>query len=201
MNHGTTPKAKNKFDFLDILSKSYDYIFPTFFYIAGLILGSMLYKNLNLDNLMKLLIANEGKNIESIFLSKISIYLILYTITILIGLCIVGFPVIQIIPLLTGFCISIKIAYYYNLYSIKGVGFSALAIIPQISAFMIALILTTIKAKSLSKNVYDLAHNKSINEINTTSYLKSFTLYFVAIIIICIVNSLMLYILNSIITL
>lgn len=192
--------SKKDINIEKIFEDNKGFLFPILFYIAGVLMGALLYKSMDISKIIDTIIKAQDNSYISVFINKISVYLIIFTLTILIGLCIFGFPIINFIPLIIGFVGALKIAYYYNLYSIKGIGYSALIIVPQISTFMVVLLFTIVKSSELSRSVFNKTTNKSINDIDTKAYLKSFSIYFIEIIIIGLVNSLMLYLLNSIIT-
>jgi hypothetical protein len=102
---------------------------------------------------------------------------------------------------LSGFVISLKTAFYYVNYSVKGIGYSLLIIIPECSALIVILLYTIKTSSKLSKNIYNLTAKKSdmTEEINLKSYLKSFLLYGLIVTIISLANALAIYLLSSII--
>lgn len=147
----------------------------------------------------KKVFAFDTSSLFNIFLDRLTIYLLVYIIAILVGLCVIGFPVINSLPLCVGFIIGLKLCYYYSLYKIKGVSFSVLMIIPETS-FVLVVIINTIKsARELSKDIYDRAIQNNNNELNRAGYLKNFLYYLLLIIIISAVNSLLIYVFNFVI--
>lgn len=188
----------------EIAEENASFIYSTLFYIAGLLAGSLLFKTLGLakyDEIFKAFLLENADKFLSVFLEKLAIYLIIYVVTILIGLCIIGFPIINIIPLLCGFEIALKLCYYYNLYNSKGIGYSLLMIVPQAAAFITVLFFTIEQAKLFSKTIFDAATNKiNSSELVLTSYLKSFLINAVIVLVITSINSLLIYLFNSIIS-
>ena len=118
--------TKESFDFDDFLEKNKEYIFLLLIYVAGLLAGSLLFKSLNLSKYSSYVsdfLTVKSDSLLSVAVDRLSVYLIIYVFTILLGLCIIGFPIINLVPLLCGFEVAIKIAFYYNLYSLKGIGY------------------------------------------------------------------------------
>lgn len=190
----------------DLILDNKEFIYPFLFYIAGLILGSFFFTNINntkLSELMEAAFKLTESSFDAIFLNKFCVYFSLFTITVLLGLCLIGFPFINIIPFLCGVEIALRTSFYYVNYSAKGIGYAVLIIIPESAAF-IAVLLYTIKTSSmLSKNIYNITTKKTdmTEEINLKSYLKSFLIYGAIVVIISLVNALATYLLESLITL
>lgn len=187
-----------------IIEENVNYIVPILFYICGLFCASFTYKSIKIDGLKDLLKGVFVKNsvdLFNVFAEQLSVYLIVFTFTILIGLCVIGFPIINCLPLLFGFVIGIKVSLYYNLYNFKGVGYSLLMIIPEFAFVVVVLIFTIEKARGLSKLIYDKTKNKTNEELNSSSFLKSFLFYLMLIIMICGVNSLLVYLFGTIVKL
>lgn len=150
-------------------------------------------------NVLSRIFVFETSTLFNIFIDRLIIYILVYVISILVGLCVIGFPVINTLPLCIGFIIGMKICYYYCSYKIKGVSFSVLMIIPETSFVLVVLINTIKTAKELSKDIYDRAVQNKSNEINRAGYLKNFIYYLILIIIISAVNSLLIYVFNFVI--
>ncbi len=195
--------SKEKTDFNELIEKNKEYIYLLLFYISGLLTGSLLFNSLNLSEYSSYisdLLTIKNDSLLSITVDRLSLYFFVYVFAILLGLCIIGFPIINFLPLLCGFEVAIKIAFYYNLYSIKGIGYSFLMIAPETAAFMVILFFTISASKKLSKNIFTTSIQKDIeNQIILTDYLKLFLKYGAEIIIISFVNSLIIYLFNSII--
>ncbi len=195
--------SKEKTDFNELIDKNKEYIYLLLFYISGLLTGSLLFNSLNMSEYSSYisdLLTIKNDSLLSITVDRLSLYFLVYVFAILLGLCIIGFPIINFLPLLCGFEVAIKIAFYYNLYSIKGIGYSFLMIAPETAAFMVILFFTISASKKLSKNIFTTSIQKDIeNQIILTDYLKLFLKYGAEIIIISFVNSLIIYLFNSII--
>ena len=114
-------------------------------------------------------------------------------------MCLIGFPVINIIPLVCGVELSLKLSFIYSLYSVKGIGYSVLMIIPEATAFLVLLFYTIKDSKDLSRSLFNISKNNLESEIDLKQYLKKFMLYCIGIISISILNSIMMYLFNSII--
>ncbi len=195
--------SKEKTDFNELIEKNKEYIYLLLFYISGLLTGSLLFNSLNMSEYSSYisdLLTIKNDSLLSIMVDRLSLYFLVYVFAILLGLCIIGFPIINFLPLLCGFEVAMKIAFYYNLYSIKGIGYSFLMIAPETAAFMVILFFTISASKKLSKNIFTTSIQKDIeNQIILTDYLKLFLKYGAEIIIISFVNSLIIYLFNSII--
>lgn len=198
-------KIKKHTDYSKLIEENKHYIIITVIYILGLITGTLIYKNLDTDALNKTLeklLLSKDNTFLSIFVQKIITYLCVYIFTVVFALSVIGYPAVNIIPFLCGFEIAVKLSYYYTLYNVKGLGYSLLLNAPEISAFMLIIIFTVNQAGELSKKIFRSTFMKEQSEINNAShYLKIFCIYILEIICVATVNSLVEYLLSSIITL
>ena len=198
-------KIKKHTDYSKLIEENKHYIIISVIYILGLIAGTLIYKNLDTDALNKTLeklLLSKDNTFLSIFIQKIITYLCVYIFTVVFALSVIGYPAVNIIPFLCGFEIAVKLSYYYTLYNIKGLGYSLLLNAPEISAFMLIIIFTVNQAGELSKKIFRSTFMKEQSEINNAShYLKIFCIYILEIICVATVNSLVEYLLSSIITL
>lgn len=190
---------KNR-DISSLYNDNREYIFSIIFYLTGLIIGSLFYCKADINDLILSIINSKNATLLSLFISRLSVYISIYCITLLLGMCLIGFPFISIIPLMIGLELGIKLSYYYVSYKAKGIGYSLLLIIPELSAFFTILIYTMKSSNKLSKSIYDLSTKKSDTEtIELNQYLKSYAIYSVFIILISFINALMEFLLAPII--
>lgn len=198
-------KKIRKIDIEQLINENLSYIVYICVYFAGLIIGSLLYKNIytRINNeLFEDVFNYQADDFLETFFSKLSIYLSVYLITVLIGLCVIGYPIVCSIPFLCGIEIALKLSYFYNLYNFKGFGYSLLIIIPEASMFILVLIYAIKSAGDMSKNLMQIAKNNvPNNEVSIKSYLKSFLIYGSEIIVISLINAVLIHAFNQIIRL
>lgn len=179
-------------------------IYNLILYCAGLIVGVIIFSHSN-DLFQKAINSLFSENFISVkqsFINNFCLYFSVFTLTVLLGLCLIGYPVLNLIPLILGTEIAIKLSYYYVNYNLKGIGYSLLMIIPESSLFITVLIFTIIKSEDLSKQIYNLTKNSDTTiEINLKSYLKSYLLYAVIVALISIITACTNSLLSSIISL
>ena len=198
-------KKIRKIDIEQLINENLSYIVYICVYFAGLIIGSLLYKNIytRINNeLFEDVFNYQADDFLETFFSKLSIYLSVYLITVLIGLCVIGYPIVCSVPFLCGIEIALKLSYFYNLYNFKGFGYSLLIIIPEASMFILVLIYAIKLAGDMSKNLMQIAKNNvPNNEVSIKSYLKSFLIYGSEIIVISLINAVLIHAFNQIIRL
>lgn len=198
-------KKIRKIDIEQLINENLSYIVYICVYFAGLIIGSLLYKNIytRINNeLFEDVFNYHADDFLETFFSKLSIYLSVYLITVLIGLCVIGYPIVCSVPFLCGIEIALKLSYFYNLYNFKGFGYSLLIIIPEASMFILVLIYAIKSAGDMSKNLMQIARNNvPNNEVSIKSYLKSFLIYGSEIIVISLINAVLIHAFNQIIRL
>ena len=179
-------------------------IYAVVLYIGGLALGTAFIKLFGVSHiesiLKKELIADN--TFISLYFYRMSVYLTVFLITVLFGMCIIGYPVIYTVPLVTGAAISIKIAYYYTSYKLKGIGYSLLMIIPEAAAFETLLLYSVNTSCKLSRTIYNTVNKKDMTKDNNLkSYLKYYLIYFILLTCLAAVSALLSYLLNTLITL
>lgn len=185
--------GKKKFDFDSFFNNNKSFIYSVIFYIAGLLLGALIYSQLN-DSAAEL-ISKAVKPITSdfkkMFFSTVAVYIAVFVFVVIFGVSLFGFRFINCIPLLIGFAVSLKISYFYTSYSANGITYCALLVIPQSCVFAETIIYTIKSSSLMSRQIYNSTTKKSDTEdFNLKLYLKDFVIYIVVIIVISALNSL-----------
>lgn len=198
--------TKEKFNIIEFLCDNRALIYPILFYISGLILGSSTYKVLDngiLSPMIEEVCKGSSGGFLQLFVNNLGLYLTVFCGCVLLGLCIIGFSIVNFIPLICGFEIAVKISYFYVNYNVKGVGYSLLILVPGIVLFMTIIMYTIELSNVLSKYIYNIATKKSgvIKEFNLKSYLIRFGLYALLVIVASALSALLNYLLSSLISL
>lgn len=185
--------GKKKFDFDSFFNNNKSFIYSVIFYIAGLLLGALIYSQLN-DSAAQLIskaVNPITSDFKKMFFSTVAVYIAVFVFVVIFGVSLFGFRFINCIPLLIGFAVALKISYFYTSYSANGITYCALLVIPQSCVFA-ETIMYTIKSSSLmSRHIYNSTTKKSDTEdFNLKLYLKDFVIYIVVIIVISALNSL-----------
>lgn len=185
--------GKKKFDFDSFFNNNKSFIYSVIFYIAGLLLGALIYSQLN-DSAAQLIskaVNPITSDFKKMFFSTVAVYIADFVFVVIFGVSLFGFRFINCIPLLIGFAVALKISYFYTSYSANGITYCALLVIPQSCVFA-ETIMYTIKSSSLmSRHIYNSTTKKSDTEdFNLKLYLKDFVIYIVVIIVISALNSL-----------
>ncbi|MBE6719648.1 MAG: hypothetical protein E7571_03200 [Ruminococcaceae bacterium] len=192
---------------LDVIAHEKDIVYPTVFYVAGLLLGTFslnIYRtNSSFLRILKSLFIIKSNDFSAIFINNLALYISVFAIAVLLGMCLIGYPVINAIPFLIGVSLSIKISYFISTFSVKGIGYSLIIIIPEGAAFVTVLILSISVSSKLSKHILDCTSGKqtSITKTDTKNLLKQYIKYALAVVLISFINSLLVYLLKAIITL
>lgn len=196
---------KEKISFNELYDEYKDFIYPFLFYIAGLLLVSLLFSRINgsLNDFMTECFVQKNETLTALLIHSFSIYFSVFSVAVFLGLCLIGYPIINIIPLIYGFVTGCKVCYFYVNYGFNGIAYSLLLIIPEASAFVITLLFTIKNSSLLSKNIYSLTTKKSdiTEEVSFKSYLINYLKYAVFVAIIAATNSLVTALLQSIISL
>ena len=185
--------GKKKFDFDSFFNNNKSFIYSVIFYISGLLLGALIYSQLN-DSAAQLIskaVNPITSNFKKMFFSTVAVYIAVFVFVVIFGVSLFGFRFINCIPLLIGFAVSLKISYFYTSYSANGITYCALLVIPQSCVFAETIIYTIKSSSLMSRQIYNSTTKKSDTEdFNLKLYLKDFVIYIVVIIVISALNSL-----------
>jgi hypothetical protein len=197
-------ETKTKLNFTEIIINNREYIYPAIFYFGGLVMGSFCYKVINntaINKLIELIFNSSQTAFTAVFLNRFSLYFSVFVVCVFLGMCLIGFPLINAVPLLMGIEISIKIAFYYIKFGVKGIGFSMLMIIPEGAAIATVLIYTIKTSTELSKSIYQIAAKGEMSSIDIKYYVKNFVLYGLIVALIALINAVISFFLSAIIKL
>lgn len=179
-----------------------EYIFPVLCYIAGLLAASLLYSESTLfSDIMQRYALADNQLFTAVLLRRFAVYLSVYSVTVVMGLCMIGFPFINVIPLSFGFATSVRIAYYYCTSGVKGFGYVLLMIAPEAAAFVTILIYSIRNSTRLSRQIYALTTKKTdvSQAFSFTIHLKKYAVYSFLVILISVINAGAEYLLSQLI--
>lgn len=174
------------------------------FYTFGLLIGVIIYSNTKdkFNEVFNSIFILQSVDFKNYLIHYLIIYISIYLLIVLFSYSFIGNIVLYFAPVLIGIELAIRLSYYYSGFSIKGVGYSLLLIIPEAALFLVTVMLATSKGIILSKTVTKSYKKAGISlEINLKSYLLSFLKYLFLLIIICLINSGLYCALSSLITL
>lgn len=184
-------EIKEKKSAAELFTENKTAVYSVIFYTAGLLLGSLIYAKCSNETLNEIIKAISEGSFTLALINNLSLYFVIYAVTVLLGICLVGFPIIQIIPLILGFQGGLRIAYYYLNFGFKGFGYNLLMIAPFLCSFLTLIIFTIKISFELSKSIYDITLNKAADaeKINLKKYLKKYLIYALFVLIVALINS------------
>lgn len=182
---------KEKKSLYEIFTEYKTVIYSSVFFAAGLLCGALLYKNCRTDALDEIIKTAAGNDFLNLFINNLGFYFLVFALTVLLGICLVGFPIINAVPLIIGVQAGLEIAYYYLNFGFKGFGYCILMIAPFVSSFLTVIVYTVSLSSELSRKIYDLTIGKKdmAEKIEYKKYMKKYLLYALMIVIVALVNS------------
>lgn len=182
---------KEKKSLYEIFTEYKTVIYSSVFFAAGLLCGALLYKNCRTDALDEIIKTAAGNDFLNLFINNLGFYFLVFALTVLLGICLVGFPIINAVPLIIGVQAGLEIAYYYLNFGFKGFGYCILMIAPFVSSFLTVIVYTVSLSSELSRKIYDLTIGKkdTAKKIEYKKYMKKYLLYALMIVIVALVNS------------
>lgn len=186
---------KFHFDFNEYKSM----IYTALFYFFGLFLGSYFYKIAPFDSINEL-IKPEQHSILNLFISDFCIYFSIFVLVMFLGFCLIGYPIMNIIPTVIGIATGVKCAYFFINYQIKGVGYSLIMLIP-FAAMFITIITYTIQISSdLSKSLNKLTKKENTDDFNVKPSVKKYLILALFIVITSLIEACLTNLLFSVVT-
>ncbi len=175
----------------EIFKENKTAFYSVLFYSAGLILGAFIYTKYSGEGLNELIKTLNSTEFLTSFINNLGFYFLVYAVTVLLGICLVGFPLIQIIPLILGIQCGLESAYYYINFQIKGFGYNLLMIAPFVCSFLTLIIFTIEISYELSKSIYNITVNKNFEgeKIDYKKYLKKYLIYALIAVAVALINS------------
>ena len=196
------PERERLSSSFDCLIQDKEVIYSIIFYCSGLLLGSLSFSLFNSTAVIKLLsslFSIKANGIIQLFAGNFSIYISVFMITVFTGMFLIGYPLINVVPLVTGTAIAIKTTYYFTQFGAKGIGYSLLMIIPEAAAFITVIIYTIKTSTTISKYIQCCAASKACDSINIKSLLKQYAVYASAVTLTALINAVLTYLIGGII--
>ncbi|MCH5321760.1 MAG: stage II sporulation protein M [Eubacterium sp.] len=163
-------KEKPSFNFEEYKS----IIYTALFYSFGLFIGAYFYK-ISSSETLDLLLKPEEQSVISLFISNFCIYFSLFVLVVFLGFCLIGYPIINIIPTVIGIVTGIKSAYLYINFSEKGIGYSLIMLIPYVALLLTVLAFTINLSSTLSKKLINITKNTDEPiELDVKPYIRKY---------------------------
>lgn len=168
---------KEKKDISELFEEYKSIIYTALFYSFGLFVGSYFYKMASTE-LLDSLLKPESQSIINLFVSNFCIYFSLFLLVVFLGFCLIGYPIINIIPTVIGLVTGIRAAFFFTNYSAKGIGYSLVMLVPYIALFLTVIAFTIKLSTSLSKQLISLTKNTDEHtELSLKPYIKKYLIF------------------------
>lgn len=187
-NKNTIGFSDNKFIF-----------YCSLFYCLGLFIGSYFYKLAQSEKLNNIIEIKDGTFAE-LFISNFCLYFSVFLVTAFLGFCLIGKPIIYLIPIFIGIGIGTRLGYYFINYSTKGVGYSLIMIVPYIALFMSVISFTIDTSNALSTKLISLTKGEGGKDFEIAPYLKKYLIYSLLIVGVTVLDSGLTKLLFSVVT-
>ena len=190
----------NKSGFTNYLYKNRVILLLALFFILGIIFGVIsLRKSETTYNLSKILFerylsCRESPSFINVFIKYLLSAIVVLFIIYISGTSFIGIILSPFIMLCIGYTFGAFLGYIYQLYSIKGIAFNAIMIIPASIFLLIAFLLTAKDALNFSYELLKLTFNSGYSASNIfecfKSYCKKYLLFLILPIISAVIDAL-----------
>lgn len=187
----TSSEKKN-----DILTKkSYVFIALIFTFIVGLVYGSLLAKSQSIQLVEQLSIitkeyasAHLKQTLATTFLNSLCSSSVFIFIPYLLGYSAIGQAASIALPLFKGLGLGLTLGHLYISYGVRGMGYSALVILPQSVIALFAIIIACRESVKLS-NLFFCSFLPKKNKSVSLNTIKLYNIKFVILFVIILVSS------------
>lgn len=178
---------------VDLFKSNYIFLAVTAIFVFGLLLGSFsigVCQNQSYYGLSNyfsdyIIFLKESKFSE-IFLTSFFMFALIVLINYILGLCLIGNFLSIFISFFISFGIGSISGFLYKSFSVKGIGFFALALLPGLFLFCINYILSLKRSFCFSRELFKLCKNNSEISVDFKNYSVQFIIHF----ILCLISSL-----------
>ncbi len=166
-------------------------------FFCGLIIGVLTMKNetstlkdIFSEFFVQYITNKSNESFFNCFLDSLFIIIMPTIVTYIFGLCAVGLPIIIAIPTLTGIAVGMAIGFLYSSYSLQGLGYAALIIIPSLAVVIATLIKCCSEAINMSIEIIaGISGYQSQNRRNELKdYCLRFLIFFIPLILSALLN-------------
>ncbi len=183
-------KPQEKQSAYEVFKQNKSAFYCCLFYAAGLLLGALLLKKTGTDSSAQIILSLSQGDFSRLLVNNLGFYFLVFSLTLFLGICLIGFPIINAVPLIIGFQTGAQVAFYYLEYGIKGFGFSLLMIAPFTAAFLTIIINTASLSSQLSKKIYEITRGKDKGDgIEYRDYMKKYILYALMTVLAAVINA------------
>lgn len=173
--------------------------YTALFYSLGLFMGSYFYKLAQSDKLDNLVKIKDGSFLL-LLVSSFCLYFSVFLISSFLGFCLIGKPIINVIPILIGMGTGIRLAYYFISSASKGVGYSLIMIVPYTALFVTVISYTINNSNCLSTRLVLLTKGEGDKNFELSPYLKKYLIYSLLIALAALLDSALTKLLFSVVT-
>lgn len=178
-----------KKDISELFKEYKSIIYTALFYAFGLFIGSYFYKMASTE-LLDSLLKPENQSLINLFISNFCIYFSLFLLVVFLGFCLIGYPIINIIPTVIGLVTGIRAAFFFINYSVKGVGYALVMLVPYVALFLTVIAFTINLSTSLSKELISLTKNSDEHmELSLKPYIKKYLLFALCIAVTALIDA------------
>lgn len=198
-------KIKKEFDLNSFLLDNKFYLISFLFYAAGLLGGALIFKNLEISVIKSTTDAIaelESDNFLQLFLAKALVCVTVLSVSMFLGMSLIGYFLVNFVPLFYGFETAIRLSYYYTMYNTKGIGYALLLIIPQTAALILIVTIASKPIGEMSKKILSTVFKNADYDENITvgEFCKKMTILYVSAIAVSAISSLTIYLLSPLIS-
>jgi hypothetical protein len=192
-------KKKEKINFKEKFKENKTIVYTIIYYSLGLFIGAYFYKLSSSETIDNLLKPTEN-SLLSLFISDFCIYFSIYVVVVFLGFCLIGYPILNIIPAVIGIVTGIKMSYWFINYSAKGIGYSLIMIVPYVALFLTVLAFAIKLSYELSKELLNISKGENNAKIILKPYMKKYLKLALCVVITALIDSSLTSLLITVVT-
>lgn len=172
-------------DITKFISENYKLILIVLVFLMGIVVSMICFdyvkssENVIIQIISKQYEIKETQSVKSCFLNNLTMFSIYLSSAFLCGVCALGIPVIPILPFLYGMNVGYQVTYLYTTYGAKGVGYTALMVVPLSVIFAMIITFASNEALNMSAEIFTCVQDNKKAKIDLLVYVKRFAVFLV----------------------
>lgn len=172
-------------DVTKFIAQNYRIILIVLIFMIGIVVSMLCFDYVkNSENSIIQILAQqyeikETQTIKSCFINNMTMFSIYICSIFLCGVCALGIPVIPVFPFIYGINVGYQVTYLYTTYGAKGVGYTALMVVPISAIFTLIMIFACNEALSMSTDIFTCIQDNKKSKIDLLVYVKRFAIFLV----------------------
>lgn len=185
----------NKKDLLNFVTGNYKIMILLLLLVAGIVYSSFSYQSLAESKSVLVNVLTSQQNLKATqgfmdcFYNILTQYSIYFFIALIFGMCAIGAPIVAFLPFVYGMGIGFQVTFLYTQYQLKGIGYTALMIMPMAVVFSVLILYCAKESINMSWDILSLIQESKKPTIKMATYFKRQLIFALCFVVFSLLNA------------